>query len=179
MPFDEMLSDCSSRSIVVVVVVYLLTAAAMPAIVFAADDALLMTHEVHPPGSASDDDAQPQLVDVFPPPSITLRFLPRPATEVNNQRDLPPADVGRRTSNRTNRLENPHPEDVSISDVDLGGVRRLPQAIIIGVKKGGTRALLEFLRIHPDVRAPGPEVHFFDRYYDRGLDWYRSVYWIT
>jgi len=55
-------------------------------------------------------------------------------------------------------------------------VSRLPQAIIIGVKKGGTRALLEFLRIHPDVRAPGPEIHFFDRNYDKGLDWYRYVY---
>jgi len=53
--------------------------------------------------------------------------------------------------------------------------KRLPRAIIVGVKKGGTRALLEFLRIHPDVRAPGPEVHFFDRHYDRQLDWYRSV----
>jgi len=52
-------------------------------------------------------------------------------------------------------------------------VRRLPQAIIIGVKKGGTRALLEFLKEHPDVRAPSQEVHFFDRHYDRGLDWYR------
>jgi len=51
--------------------------------------------------------------------------------------------------------------------------QRLPQVIIIGVKKGGTRALLEFLRIHPDVRAVGPEVHFFDRNYDRGLDWYK------
>ena len=51
--------------------------------------------------------------------------------------------------------------------------RRLPQAIIIGVKKGGTRALLEFLKAHPDVRAPSPEIHFFDRHYDRGLDWYR------
>ena len=51
--------------------------------------------------------------------------------------------------------------------------RRLPQAIIIGAKKAGTRALLEFLRIHPDVRAPGPEPHFFDRYYHKGLTWYR------
>ena len=51
--------------------------------------------------------------------------------------------------------------------------RRLPDVIIVGVKKCGTRALLEYLRAHPDVRAPGPEVHFFDRHYDRGLDWYR------
>lgn len=53
------------------------------------------------------------------------------------------------------------------------GTKRLPQAIIIGVKKGGTRALLEFLRIHPDVRAFGAEPHFFDRFYDKGLEWYR------
>lgn len=55
----------------------------------------------------------------------------------------------------------------------VGLQRRQPQAIIIGVKKGGTRALLEYLRLHPDVKAPGPEPHFFDRYYYKGLDWYR------
>ncbi|KPP72283.1 heparan sulfate glucosamine 3-O-sulfotransferase 3B1-like [Scleropages formosus] len=55
------------------------------------------------------------------------------------------------------------------------GTKRLPQAIIIGVRKGGTRALLEFLRIHPDVRAVGAEPHFFDRFYDRGLEWYRNL----
>ncbi|KAK9393359.1 heparan sulfate glucosamine 3-O-sulfotransferase 2-like [Crotalus adamanteus] len=53
------------------------------------------------------------------------------------------------------------------------GEKRLPQALIIGVKKGGTRALLEALRAHPDVRAVGTEPHFFDRNYGHGLDWYR------
>ncbi|CAG04467.1 unnamed protein product, partial [Tetraodon nigroviridis] len=56
------------------------------------------------------------------------------------------------------------------------GSKKFPQAIIIGVKKGGTRALLEFLRIHPDVRAVGSEPHFFDRFYDRGLEWYRDTH---
>lgn len=51
--------------------------------------------------------------------------------------------------------------------------KKWPQAIVIGVKKGGTRALLEFLRLHPDVRAVGAEPHFFDRNYDKGLEWYR------
>ncbi|XP_061472455.1 heparan sulfate glucosamine 3-O-sulfotransferase 3A1-like [Rhineura floridana] len=55
------------------------------------------------------------------------------------------------------------------------GNKRLPQAVIIGVKKGGTRALLEFLRVHPDVRAAGAEPHFFDRNYGRGLAWYRDL----
>ncbi|KAM7296520.1 hypothetical protein ISCGN_021678 [Ixodes scapularis] len=52
--------------------------------------------------------------------------------------------------------------------------RRLPRSLIIGVKKAGTRALLEFLRLHPDVRASGPETHFFDRHYNRGVEWYRK-----
>ncbi len=53
------------------------------------------------------------------------------------------------------------------------GDKKLPNALIVGVKKGGTRAVLEFIRIHPDVRALGTEPHFFDRNYDKGLDWYR------
>lgn len=53
------------------------------------------------------------------------------------------------------------------------GNKKLPNALIVGVKKGGTRAVLEFIRIHPDVRALGTEPHFFDRNYDKGLDWYR------
>ncbi|KAL1278511.1 hypothetical protein QQF64_025184, partial [Cirrhinus molitorella] len=52
------------------------------------------------------------------------------------------------------------------------GNKKLPNALIVGVKKGGTRAVLEFIRIHPDVRALGTEPHFFDRNYDKGLDWY-------
>ncbi|KAK6478193.1 heparan sulfate glucosamine 3-O-sulfotransferase 3A1-like [Huso huso] len=55
------------------------------------------------------------------------------------------------------------------------GTKKLPQALIIGVKKGGTRALLEFIRVHPDIRAVGAEPHFFDRNYDNGLDWYRDL----
>jgi len=53
------------------------------------------------------------------------------------------------------------------------GVHHLPDAIIIGAKKAGTRALLEFLRLHPKVKAAKQEIHFFDRHYHRGSDWYR------
>lgn len=54
--------------------------------------------------------------------------------------------------------------------------KRLPNAIIIGVRKGGTRALLEFLKIHPKIKACPTEVHFFDnrRKYQLGLDWYQE-----
>ncbi|XP_034049653.1 heparan sulfate (glucosamine) 3-O-sulfotransferase 3-like [Thalassophryne amazonica] len=65
--------------------------------------------------------------------------------------------------------------EANSSGKEWTATRRLPQALIIGVKKGGTRALLEFLRLHPDIRALGSEPHFFDRHYARGLDWYRSL----
>ncbi|XP_037545068.1 heparan sulfate glucosamine 3-O-sulfotransferase 4 [Nematolebias whitei] len=73
-------------------------------------------------------------------------------------------------------------QEISTTDSDLRvnctsdyGEKKLPQAIIIGVKKGGTRALLEALRVHPDVRAVGNEPHFFDRNYEKGLDWYKDL----
>ncbi|BFG05782.1 uncharacterized protein DMAD_04440 [Drosophila madeirensis] len=54
--------------------------------------------------------------------------------------------------------------------------RRLPQALIIGVRKCGTRALLEMLYLHPRIQKAGGEVHFFDRdeNYLKGLEWYRK-----
>ena len=54
-----------------------------------------------------------------------------------------------------------------------GQKRRLPQAIIIGVRKCGTRALLEMLKMHPQIAAASEEVHYFDNNYDRGQEWYR------
>ncbi|XP_061761297.1 heparan sulfate glucosamine 3-O-sulfotransferase 4 [Nerophis ophidion] len=65
--------------------------------------------------------------------------------------------------------------DLRVNCTSDYGEKKLPQAIIIGVKKGGTRALLEALRVHPDVRAVGNEPHFFDRNYEKGLDWYRDL----
>ncbi|OWF35226.1 heparan sulfate glucosamine 3-O-sulfotransferase 6-like [Mizuhopecten yessoensis] len=66
--------------------------------------------------------------------------------------------------------------DDSVESEQIGvPCKKLPKVIIIGVKKCGTRALLEFLRIHPEVKATGPEPHFFDRYYDHGLEWYRDL----
>ncbi|XP_068670387.1 heparan sulfate glucosamine 3-O-sulfotransferase 2-like [Montipora foliosa] len=60
--------------------------------------------------------------------------------------------------------------------VNANFISRLPNAIIIGSNKSGTRALLVFLKIHPDIRACPYEVHFFDQdeNYSRGLEWYRQ-----
>uniref|UniRef100_A0A8D2IRY2 Sulfotransferase n=1 Tax=Varanus komodoensis TaxID=61221 RepID=A0A8D2IRY2_VARKO len=55
-----------------------------------------------------------------------------------------------------------------------GTLQQLPQTVIIGVRKGGTRALLEMLSLHPDIAAAESEVHFFDweEHYRNGFQWY-------
>ena len=53
--------------------------------------------------------------------------------------------------------------------------RQFPDFIIIGAQRGGTTSLYEYLTAHPDVGAAHrKEVHFFDRHYGRGVDWYRA-----
>ena len=101
----------------------------------------------------------------------SLRFLlGAGATSLHQNasvRRSPSADDGRPSSGLASTSD-------TLDRRRAGAARRLPQAIIVGVKKGGTRALLEYLKVHPDVRAARHEVHFFDRYHHRGLDWYRS-----
>lgn len=43
--------------------------------------------------------------------------------------------------------------------------------------RSGTTALHHYLRDHPDVGMATPkEIHFFDREYDRGLEWYAAQF---
>ena len=56
-------------------------------------------------------------------------------------------------------------------EAGVGLQRRLPTAVIIGTRKGGTRALLEFLNMHSSVRRAKHETHFYDKHFHRGLDW--------
>merc|ERR1719414_2160384 len=56
--------------------------------------------------------------------------------------------------------------------VPLERIKSTPSAIIMGAKKGGTRALIEFLKLHPKVKAAGPEIHYFDKHFEKGEDWY-------
>ncbi|KAM9329890.1 heparan sulfate glucosamine 3-O-sulfotransferase 1 [Gastrophryne carolinensis] len=68
----------------------------------------------------------------------------------------------------TKELKNiPHPN---------GTQQHLPRTIIIGVRKGGTRALLEMLGLHPHIASAESEIHFFDweDQYSKGLEWYVS-----
>jgi hypothetical protein len=52
---------------------------------------------------------------------------------------------------------------------------RLPTFVIVGAMRSGTTALARHLGAHPDVfMAEEKEIHFFDRHWARGQDWYRG-----
>ena len=53
-------------------------------------------------------------------------------------------------------------------------MKRFPDAIIIGARKGGTRALINMLKSHPSIVAAVSEVHYFDRdaNFAKGVQWY-------
>ena len=54
---------------------------------------------------------------------------------------------------------------------------KLPEALIIGVPKGGTSSLLAWLAHHPDLWChPRKELHFFDRDWHLGPDLYASQF---
>ena len=56
-----------------------------------------------------------------------------------------------------------------------GKFRTLPDFIIIGAAKCGTTSLYDYLSQHPSVHsALWKEIYFFDRYFPRGINWYRS-----
>lgn len=54
----------------------------------------------------------------------------------------------------------------------------LPNFIGIGAPRAGTTWLNTLLPSHPDVYTPTlrDEINFFDRYYERGLDWYGTLF---
>ncbi|XP_070539082.1 heparan sulfate glucosamine 3-O-sulfotransferase 1-like [Ptychodera flava] len=87
------------------------------------------------------------------------------------------------TSHRSESKMNGGREGSSVSVNKFGKVgrvynqndklkRHIPQAMIVGIKKCGTGPLRSFLNFHPSVVARDLEVHYFDRYYANGIDWY-------
>lgn len=53
----------------------------------------------------------------------------------------------------------------------------LPNFLYIGPDKAGSSWLHEALIVHPDVYlSSAKDLYFFDRYYDRGIDWYESQF---
>ena len=51
---------------------------------------------------------------------------------------------------------------------------RLPDFVIIGATKSATTWLSYNLRFHTQIFMPGPELHYFSRWFERGDDWYRA-----
>ena len=55
--------------------------------------------------------------------------------------------------------------------------RRMPDFIIVGAMRAGTTSLARWLGAHSQIHlAPGKEVHYFDRHYERGEDWYTAQF---
>lgn len=60
------------------------------------------------------------------------------------------------------------------------GLRRGPDFVVIGAKRGGSTSLYRYVLEHPAIQPlfPGRQhikgVHYYDTRYDRGLAWYRS-----
>jgi Sulfotransferase domain len=55
----------------------------------------------------------------------------------------------------------------------------LPNFLVIGARRAGTSLLHhKILRAHPEIYVPvqRKETHYFDLYYDRGVEWYRSYF---
>jgi hypothetical protein len=87
-------------------------------------------------------------------------------------------DEHRRRSKRTQReivdhevLDKQH--DPSQERIETAHLRQLPDFVIIGTQRGGTTSLYRYLTDHPDVGAAlRKEIHFFDRHYHQGMNWY-------
>ena len=64
----------------------------------------------------------------------------------------------------------------NVGGTDGPAKRQLPQSIIIGFSKCGTRALLRYLQLHPNIEAAKREINFFqiEENYNKGLEWYRD-----
>lgn len=50
-----------------------------------------------------------------------------------------------------------------------------PDFLYIGIARAGSTWIFEMLRQHPEIFVPpAKDIYFFDRYFDKGLDWYFS-----
>ena len=74
----------------------------------------------------------------------------------------------------------PHLHNLSISIhrkycSTTGFLHLLPDFYLIGFAKCGTSSLYEYLIQHPSISpAATKEIHFFDRHFGRGINWYKN-----
>ena len=95
--------------------------------------------------------------------------VPRPAAEAEAKRKYKPAAFVKSTTDSPVAARKLHTLGTGKNKMS----RRFPDGIVIGVQKGGTRALLEMLSSHPNcVKTAEAEIDFFSSHYERGLKWY-------
>lgn len=76
-------------------------------------------------------------------------------------------------SSPTKRKISSNDEDPSVSKSKK---RNIVDFLIIGVQKGGTMSVLKNLNKHPEIYVAPKECHFFDLYWDMGLNWYKAAF---
>jgi Sulfotransferase domain len=101
------------------------------------------------------------------------------ACPVGLPRHRSPYAVVVRKFGSTDKSSWPTPEEVAKlrepprRRIETASLRQAPDFIIIGTQRGGTTSLHRYLGEHPAIGSSWrKEVHYFDRYYDRGRDWY-------
>ena len=55
---------------------------------------------------------------------------------------------------------------------DAGRAAVLPTFVIVGAMRSGSTSLYKHMAAHPQIFMPRKEIHFFDRRWDNGLEWY-------
>lgn len=59
---------------------------------------------------------------------------------------------------------------------------RLPDFLIIGIMRGGTTSLFQYMRQHPSILGPikgqadQKEINFFNIHWNKGIDWYKNCW---
>jgi len=75
----------------------------------------------------------------------------------------------------TGRRDDDRPEGLGGRARTVDAPGRLPNLVIIGAMRSATSYLASKLRAHPDIfMSPMKELHYFNRWYDRSLDWYMA-----
>jgi hypothetical protein len=64
-----------------------------------------------------------------------------------------------------------------VSTITTAGTRLQPTFLFIGADRCGSKSLHQIFRQHPNCYVPTiADPYFFDRHYDRGLDWYLDLF---
>lgn len=49
-------------------------------------------------------------------------------------------------------------------------IKKLPNILIINIKKSKTKTLIKFLKIHPNINTPTNKIHYFNKNFHKNLN---------